>query len=59
MFLTIGATTKQNIDVRDLLLSSKNLTVRNINEYKDLFKQKRPIVQAAAKNKCVNIQGDL
>ena len=59
LFLSIGATTKQNIDVRDLFLSSKNLTVRNIKEYKELLKQKEPIIHAAAKNKCLNIQGDL
>ena len=40
-FLTIGATTKQNIDVRELLLTSKNFTIRNIKEYTRIIKAER------------------
>ena len=59
LFTALGARTKINFNVRDFLLSRKQLTRQNIKEYDEIFERKRQIIQHAARNKCLNIQADL
>ena len=59
LFTSLGARTKINFDVRDFLLSRKQLTRQNIKEYGEIFARKKRIIQHAARNKCLNLQADL
>ena len=54
-----GAKTGMNFDVREFLLSGHRLAEKNIEEYREIFKEKQPEVKQAAIRKCLNIQLDM
>ena len=54
-----GAKTGINFDVKDFLLSGHRRAEKNIDEYREVFKEKQPEVKRAAFRKCVNIQPDM
>ena len=57
--MDIGYQLKRNLDVKEMMLSGKQLTKRNTDEFELLWEKKERIVQNAARNKCLNIRLDL
>ena len=57
--MEIGCKLGKNVDVKELMLSGRQVGRRNIDEFKKIEERMKPLVLRAAQNKCLNIQLDL
>ena len=57
--MDIGYQLKKNVDLGELMLTGKQVTERNIDEFNVIYETQKKNLRKAAENKSLNLQIDL